>query len=135
MKKTFYILIGLMLSVVPEISCTHDGDSIVQQESEQTEENIQEIAIEQTPGKIILTEEQVQMVDENNQFALNLMREMNKYITSNMVISPLSVAYMLGMLSRFGSPSQKQTLGCADCDQLCGLLYGFLLPLFRKRLP
>ncbi len=115
MKKTFYILIGLMLSVVPEISCTHDGDSIVQQESEQTEENIQEIAIEQTPGKIILTEEQVQMVDENNQFALNLMREMNKYITSNMVISPLSVAYMLGMLNEGANGTTHQEIMHALC--------------------
>ena len=98
MEKTVLFIIGIIVSVVLQTSCTSDDDSKIMHEEGHVEK-IQEPVIKQTPGGIILTENQMVMVDKSNQFALNLMLETSKDISSNMVISPISVAYMLGMLN------------------------------------
>ena len=85
MKKNYWITIGALFCALLNTSCTSNEDSDPIQE-----EKIVEPVIEQTPGGIILTENQMQMVDDNNQFSLNLMRETSKGVTGNMVISPLS---------------------------------------------
>jgi len=111
MKKLVWIITGIVFSVFFHVSCTSDDDSNRQQK----DEDIQEIVVKQTPGEIILTEKQRLMVDDNNQFALNLMRETSKDYTGNMVISPLSVAYMLGMLNDGARGSTSQEIKHALC--------------------
>ena len=111
MKKLVWIITGIVFSVFFHVSCTSDDDSNRQQK----DEDIQEIVVKQTPGEIILTEKQRLMVDGNNQFALNLMRETSKDYTENMVISPLSVAYMLGMLNDGARGSTSQEIKHALC--------------------
>ena len=87
----------------------------IKQETKQEEEVIVEPVIEQTPGGITMTESQSLMADESNQFSLNLMRETSKETTGNMVISPLSVAYMLGMLNDGANSTTRQELTHALC--------------------
>ena len=125
MKKTICIIAGILFSAVLQTSCSSDDDSkanddsIVKQEEQQggpqEEEVIVKPVVEQTPGGIILTDSQAQMVVENNQFALNLMREMSKGTTGDMVISPLSAAYMLGMLNDGANGTTRQELMRALC--------------------
>ena len=119
MGKTVLFIIGIIVSIVIQTSCTSDDDSKIRQEKEQVENN-QEPLIKQTPGGIILTENQMTMVDKSNQFALNLMRETSKGISSNMVISPLSVAYMLGILNDGANSTTRQeithALGYDNCN-------------------
>ena len=111
MKKNIWIIAGFIFCAVLGISCTSDEAAGGQQKDEE----ISNVVIEQTPGKIVLTEEQVKMVDENNQFALNLMRETSKETAGNMVISPLSVAYMLGMLNDGANGTTSQEIKHALC--------------------
>lgn len=126
MKRTL-IIIGMAVGSIVQTSCTHDDDSTTVngiqpevQRGTQQEEPAAVPVVEKTPGGIILTEDQMQMADGNNLFALNLMRELCKGQKCNIVISPLSVAYMLGMLNdgAKGTTSQEitQTLcfGCRD---------------------
>lgn len=110
MKKNYWIIIGVVFCALLNTSCTSNEDSVPIQE-----EKIVEPVIKQTPGGIILAENQMQMVDNNNQFSLNLMRETSKGVTGNMVISPLSVAYMLGMLNDGASGTTRQELMRALC--------------------
>lgn len=95
MKEKKYLML-LLVAALPFsfFSCSDDAS-----DSPQKEEEISEIVVKKTPGEIILTASQAQMADANNQFALNLMREVSKGVQGNMVISPLSVSYMLGMLN------------------------------------
>ena len=111
MNKKLVIIAGILLSVVLLSSCSSDNDST----SHQKGEDIQEIVIKQTPGEIVLTEKQKLMLDDNNQFALNLMREVSKENSGNMVISPLSVAYMMGMLNDGANGSTSQEIKHALC--------------------
>ena len=74
-----------------------------------------EPVIKQTPGGIILTEKQMLMADKNNLFALNLMRETSKTTSGNMVISPLSLAYMLGMINDGAGGITRQEITNALC--------------------
>lgn len=105
MKNNIWIIEGIVFCVVFVASCSSDEISGKQQDKE-----INNVVIEQTPGEIVLTENQVKMVDDNNQFALNLMREASKENTKNMVISPLSVAYMLGMLNDGANGTTRQEI-------------------------
>ena len=97
------------------ISCSSDEESTIKEGEETVEEEVVEPVIEQTPGGIVLTEEQEQMVDKNNQFALNLMRETSKAQAGDMVISPLSAAYMLGMLNDAAGGTTRQEIMKALC--------------------
>lgn len=120
MKNWFYF--GIALCVMFQTSCTNDDDSLVQEEQQQTEQEEEDVVmpvIKQTPGKIVLTEDQLPMVDESNQFALNLMRETSKEQTGNMVISPLSVAYMLGMLHDGAGGTTRQEISHTLCYGGC----------------
>lgn len=92
-------------------SCNSEYDS----NNQQKDEMVQEVLIEHTPGEIILTENQRLMANESNQFALNLMREASKDTEGNMVISPLSVAYMLGMLNDGANSTTQQEIIHALC--------------------
>ena len=109
MKKNIWIIAGFIFCVVFGASCSSDEVSGEQQKDKE----INNVVIEQTPGEIVLTENQVKMVDDNNQFALNLMRETSKETTKNMVISPLSVAYMLGMLNDGADGTTRQEIAHA----------------------
>ena len=109
MKKNIWIIAGIIFCVVFGASCSSDEVSGEQQKDKE----INNVVIEQTPGEIVLTENQVKMVDDNNQFALNLMRETSKETTKNMVISPLSVAYMLGMLNDGADGTTRQEIAHA----------------------
>lgn len=97
------------------VSCSSEEESTIKEGEEQEPEVVVVPHVEQTPGGIVLTENQVQMVGENNQFALNLMRETSKETASDMVISPLSAAYMLGMLNDGAGGTTRQELMHALC--------------------
>lgn len=97
MKETYWICAGLISFVVLTASCSSDDEG--DNKSVEKQEMVVEPVVARTPGKIVLTASQAQMADANNQFALNLMREVSKGVQGNMVISPLSVSYMLGMLN------------------------------------
>lgn len=119
MKKTLCFIAGILFSAMLQTSCSSDDDSVAKQEEQQGEPQEEEVVVkpvvEQTPGGIILTESQALMVDENNQFALNLMRETSKGTSGDMVISPLSAAYMLGMLNDGANGTTRQELMRALC--------------------
>ena len=106
MKKIFWFFLGIAFSVVTITSCSSDDED----NGLQKEERIQEVVVKQTPGEIRLTKGQMSMVEANNQFALDLMRETSKGIAGNMVISPLSVAYMLGMLNDGANGTTRQEI-------------------------
>lgn len=106
MKQVYFVIVGVLFGVMSQTSCSSDDDS----KNKNEEENIQEVVIKQTPGEIILTENQTLMADESNQFALNLMRETSKVQSGNMVISPLSVACMLGMLNDGANGTTRQEI-------------------------
>lgn len=114
MKKYILIIIGIVFGIMSQTSCSSDEDSTLK-DGEGQEEEVVEPVIEQTPGGIVLTEEQAQMVDKNNQFALNLMRETSKAQAGDMVISPLSAAYMLGMLNDGAGGTTRQEIMKALC--------------------
>ena len=119
MKKVLCIVAGILFSAMLQTSCSSDDDSVAKQEEQQGEPQEEEVVVEpvveQTPGGIILTDSQALMVDENNQFALNLMRETSKGTSGDMVISPLSAAYMLGMLNDGANGTTRQELMRALC--------------------
>ena len=115
MKKNFCIIFGFVSCIVLQMSCSSDTDSTMKEKEEPEEVVVVEPVIKQTPGGIILTEAQKQMVDANNQFALNLMREVGKVNAGDMVISPLSAAYMLGMLNDGANGTTRQELMQALC--------------------
>lgn len=96
-------------------SCSSEEESTIKEGEEQEPEVVVVPHVEQTPGGIVLTENQVQMVGENNQFALNLMRETSKAQTGDMVISPLSAAFMLGMLNDGAGGTTRQEIMKALC--------------------
>ena len=100
----------LLLCAAFLTSCTSDDDSNRKEEAQQEEKGVVEPVIDQTPGEIILTENQRVMADANNQFALNLMRQTSKGMAGNMVISPLSAAYMLGMLNDGANGTTRQEI-------------------------
>ena len=106
MKKNLFIIASAALSVVLQTSCTSDDTT----DNKYEEGTIQEVLVKQTPGEIKLTKEQTQMADGINQFAFNLIRESSKENAGNMVISPLSVAYMLGMLNDGASGTTRQEI-------------------------
>ncbi|MBP5339996.1 MAG: serpin family protein [Prevotella sp.] len=114
MGKIFCYCVGILFGVMLQISCDSD-DSKIEQETQKEEEVIVEPVIEQTPGRIMMTESQSLMADESNQFSLNLMRETSKETTGNLVISPLSVAYMLGMLNDGANSTTRQELTHTLC--------------------
>lgn len=120
MKRTICIIAGILFSVVVWTSCSHDDETALKNEVQSDDELIVEPIVEQTPGEIILTESQTLMADANNRFALDLMRETSKSVVGNMVISPLSVAYMLGMLNAGANGTTRQeimhALGFEDYD-------------------
>ena len=70
----------------------------------------------ETPKSIELTADEKLLVEKNNDFAVNLMRQV--YTEANMLLSPLSITYALGMLNN-GAAGQTQqeintTLGFGD---------------------
>lgn len=115
MKKK-HLLFTMLLALATAVTACGSSDD---EEEVQDEEVIVEPVIEQTPGKIILTENQMLMADANNQFALNLMRQTSKDIAGNMVISPLSVAYMLGMLNDGANGTTRQEIIRTLCFDGC----------------
>lgn len=106
MNRKLFIIASTALSIVLQTSCSSDDAS----ENRHEEEAIQEVVVGLTPGEIVLTEVQAQMVDGINQFVFNLMRESSKENAGNMVISPLSVAYMLGMLNDGANGTTRQEI-------------------------
>ena len=122
--KTLFLLLAIISA--PMVSCGDDGENELPDYSSSEvpnikpeEEAIQEVVVEQTPGEIVLTEAQAQMADGINQFAINLMRELSKENAVNMVISPLSVAYMLGMLNDGANGSTCQEIKNSLCLDSC----------------
>lgn len=115
MKKTCCIIAELLFVVVPLISCSSDEEPENEIETRPEEEVIVEPVVEQTPGAIVMTENQSLMVDANNQFSLNLMRETSRENIGNVVISPISVAYMLGMLGDGANGTTRQEIMSALC--------------------
>ena len=113
-----YVLMTSMLFLLSfgMAGCSNDeDDSTILQEEQQEEGGVVAPVVEKTPGQIILTVGQKQMVDENIQFALNLMRETGREQMGNMVISPLSIAFMLGMLNDGANGTTRQELRHALC--------------------
>lgn len=115
MKKIFWILAGSMFCTMLAPSCSSDKDDNNQPETDQEKEVVVEPVIKQTPGEIRLTEQQTRMVDGNIQFALDLMRKTCKGQPGNIVISPISTAYMLGMLNDGAVGTTRQELTRALC--------------------
>ena len=123
MKKAYLLSAGLMLAAVLITSCSTENESQdgfeinVEKEEEVVyeEEIVQTPVVKQTPGRIILNEDERLMAEANSQFALNLMRETSKSTSGNMVISPLSVAYMLGMLNDGADGDTRQEIMHALC--------------------
>lgn len=121
MNSKFFVL-GIVLSVMFQVSCTSDNGRDEEykeeqkeehqgsQREEQNDENAVEPIVEKTPGRIVLTEEQKLMVDGSNLFALNLMHETSKEHAGNIVISPMSAAYMLGMLNDGARGTTRQEI-------------------------
>ena len=84
MKKTLFFASALLLMALT--ACSNNDDSETKQEVRQDEEKIVVPTVEQTRGRIILTDDQNLMADDCNQFSLSLMREMSKEQSGNMVI-------------------------------------------------
>lgn len=106
MRKKVFIIASTAMSIVLQASCSSEDAS----DNRHEEEAIQKVVVEQTPGEIVLTEAQTQMVDGINQFTFNLMRQSSMENAGNMVISPLSVAYMLGMLNDAANGTTRQEI-------------------------
>lgn len=106
MKKKLFIIVSVAFGIVLLTSCSSDDAA----DNKHEDEKIHEVVVKQTPGEIKLTKEQTQMAKDINQFAFNLMRESSKDNTGNMVVSPLSVAYMLGMLNDGASGATSQEI-------------------------
>ena len=58
------------------------------------------------PKEILLTDDEKQLVESNNDFAFRLFRQARKE-TDNLILSPLSITYALGMLNN-GAAGQTQ---------------------------
>ena len=73
-----------------------------------------------TPKYISLSEEERNLVASNNAFAFNLLRAMREQKDANIVVSPLSITFALGMLNNAASGQTQQeineTLGFDDAD-------------------
>lgn len=69
-------------------------------------------------GYLILSDAQRDIVDNNNAFALNLFRQMDGM--DSKVVSPMSVAYLMGMLANGAGGQTRQeimsAIGCKDVD-------------------
>ena len=123
MKKVYVLIAGLMLTTAAGTSCSTEDEPkdepevvIVEEEEVVHEEEIVPTPeVKQTPGTIVLSEKEKQMAEANNQFALNLTRQISKGVAGDMVISPLSVAYMLGMLNDGAAGTTRQELQRALC--------------------
>lgn len=67
-------------------------------------------------GYLILSNAQRDIVNNNNAFALNLFRELNGF--DSKVVSPMSVAYLMGMLANGADGQTRQeimtAIGCKD---------------------
>lgn len=67
-------------------------------------------------GYLILSNTQRDIVNNNNAFALNLFRELNGF--DSKVVSPMSVAYLMGMLANGADGQTRQeimtAIGCKD---------------------
>ena len=108
MRKVLFFACTLLLMALT--ACSNNDDSETKQEVRQDEEKIVVPTVEQTRGRIILTDDQNLMADDCNQFSLSLMREMSKEQSGNMVISPLSAAFMLGMLNDGAGGTTRQEI-------------------------
>ena len=67
-------------------------------------------AVNKTPGELILTRTQKQMVDKGNQFAFNLLHEVDRQSEASYIITPLSVGYLLGMLNDGASSTTRSEI-------------------------
>lgn len=67
-------------------------------------------------GYLILSDAQRGIVEDNNKFALNLFRELDGF--DSKVVSPMSVAYLMGMLANGADGQTRQeimaAIGCKD---------------------
>lgn len=122
MKKTYLLIAVLMFAALLITSCSteeSEGGLEIKVEEEQEVvyegEIVQEPEVKLTPGEIILSEEEKLMAGANNQFAFNLMQEISKSTSGNIVLSPLSVTYMLGMLNDGAGGNTRQELTHALC--------------------
>lgn len=66
--------------------------------------------VNKTPGELILTRTQKQMVEKGNRFAFNLLREVDEQSEADYVISPMSVGYLLGMLNDGASSTTRSEI-------------------------
>ena len=100
MKRAYLLIAGVTVMAMAMTSCSkgeepkEDAKIVIEEEQEVVHEEdiVKTPEVKQTPGTIFLSEEEQSMADANNQFALNLTREISKGVTSDMVISPLSAA-------------------------------------------
>ena len=118
MKRAYLLIAGMTFMAMAITSCSkgeepkEDAKIVIEEEQEVVHEEdiVKTPEVKQTPGTIFLSEEEQSMADANNQFALNLTREISKGVTGDMVISPLSAAYMLGMLNDAAAGTTRQEL-------------------------
>lgn len=96
MKRNYLFLMSAALLL--QTSCSSDSEQNGQ-EIQEIQEIVNEVVVNKTPGEIVLTETQRQMAADNCSFSFNLMLELSKNEKGNMVVSPISVGYMLGMLN------------------------------------
>lgn len=80
-----------------QTSCSSDSEQ--KDDEYEKQEIVSEVVVNKTPGGIVFTDTQRQMAADNCDFSFRLMREVSKKEQGNIVISPLSVAYILGMLN------------------------------------
>ena len=106
MKSNYLILMSVALLL--QTSCSSDSEQNDNGQGEQ--EIVSEVVVNKTPGGIMLTDTQRQMAADNCDFSFNLMRELSKKEQGNMVVSPLSVAYLLGMLNDGASGTTSEEM-------------------------
>ena len=112
--KTLIMTISALLFLPLVTTCSSSSDN------EQTEPNNEEIVLDD-PTTLNLSDSQMQMVKSSNEFALKLMNiESSRQQESSFVVSPLSIEFLLGMLSNGAQgTTQKEiihALGFKDTD-------------------
>ena len=69
--------------------------------------NVEEQPLEEV---ITSTEPQDEILDNNNDFACNLFRTINKHRRGSIVVSPISVSYLLGILNQGADGKTRQQI-------------------------
>ena len=95
MKSCYLFLMSAALML--QTSCSSDSEQ--KDDEYEKQETVSEVVVNKTPGGIVFADTQRQMAADNCDFSFRLMREVSKKEQGNIVISPLSAAYMPGMLN------------------------------------